>query len=436
VRISLFGIGYVGSVSAACLSRDGHTVIAVDTHPQKVEAFNRGCAPMVEPGLEALVQSGVASGRLTACASAERAVAQTDLSIVCVGTPSAPDGSLDLAAVERVAATIGRALAVKTDFHAVVVRSTLTVGAALGRIAPVIERASGLKAGIGFGFGYYPEFLREGSAIRDYDDPSLSVIAATDGETVRRLQALHPPSAPAPSVVSFEEAEAVKSVSNAWHAVKISFANEIGSVLHGEGLDSQKVMALVCRDRRLNISSAYLRPGFAFGGSCLPKDLRAFRALAAASGRPTPVLAATLAVNEALIERAAALVEAAGAQRVSMLGLAFKCGTDDLRESPCVALAERLIVRGFDLRLFDPGVRPDRLTGANRAYALERLPELRTLLCQDLAEAVQHGETLVIAHPDLGASALRMAGEGRRVVDLARARPDLRSGGDYQGLAW
>ncbi len=436
MRVSLFGIGYVGSVSAACLARDGHTVIAVDVNPQKVEALNRGVAPMVEPGLDALVQAGVSSEGLSATTSAADAVAGTEVSIICVGTPSAPDGALDLSAVERVAAVVGEALAWKPQFHAILIRSTLAVNATMTRIAPVIEQASGLKVGVDFGLACYPEFLREGSAIEDYDAPAQAVAAVTDDETLARLLALHPPSAAPPTVVSFPEAEAVKAVSNAWHAVKVAFANEIGGVLGAQGVDGGRVMELVCQDAKLNISAAYMRPGFAFGGSCLPKDVRALTGLGKAGGRPALLLEGALDANQALIDRAVALVEAAGRKRVSIIGLAFKPGTDDLRESPYLILAARLAAKGYDLRLFDESVRVERLTGANLAYATEHLPGLAALLCATVEAAADNAETLVLAHRRPGAEALDRATPGQRIIDLVRVRPGLRSGGAYAGLSW
>ena len=426
----------MGSVSAACLARDGHDVIAVDTNPDKIDALKLGRAPIVEPGLDALIRAGVESGRLSASMAAAEAVAASEISIVCVGTPSATDGSLDLSAVERIAAVIGQALADKRAFHVVAVRSTLTIGTMMRRIAPLMEKVSGLEAGTDFGLACYPEFLREGSAICDYDDPSQSALAVTDPQTLARLMAVHPRSAAPPIVLSFEEAEALKGVHNAWHALKVSFANEIGGLIGAEGVDSHRVMQAFCRDRRLNLSPAYLTPGFAFGGSCLPKDVRALRALGQRTGRPTPLLQAALDANDAVIARAVALVQPKQGRRVSIIGLAFKPGTDDLRESPHLTLAERLIAEGCDVRLFDQGVRIERLTGANLAYAAERAPGLGARLCPTLEAAVEHGDTLVLAHADIGAAALDLASAGQRVVDLVRVRPDLRTSGDYIGLFW
>ncbi len=432
----MFGVGYVGSISAACLARDGHSVIAVDPNLEKVEKINAGSAPIVEAGLQVLIQSSVAAGRLRATPCAQEAVASSDVSIICVGTPSQADDGLDVSAVERVAATIGEGLGRKAAFHTVVVRSTLPPGTIQARIAPAIERAAGLKAGEGFGLAYYPEFLREGTALADYDDPDLVVLAASDQRTLAQLTTLLPPAAPAPRVVSFAEAEAIKTVRNVWRAVKVSFANEVGGVLDGLGVDSHRVMAVVRQDGSPDAGQAYLTPGFAFGGSCLPKDLRAFSALGAAADRPTPLLKAALAMNQRVIDRAVALVEAAGGRRVSIIGLSFKPGTDDLRESPFLILAARLAARGFDLRLFDPCVCAHRLTGANRAHALQSLPQISSLLCESLEAAVRHGETLILAHAGPGEAALRRAAPTTRIVDLVRVRADLRSAGSYAGLFW
>ncbi len=436
MHISLFGIGYVGTVTAACLARDGHTVTAVDINLDKVAALTAALCPIVEPKLDALIGDAVAKGRLRGGLSVKDAVADSELSIVCVGTPSAPGGGLDTTAVERVAAAIGEALREKTGFHVVAIRSTLSPGAMAAKIAPAVEAASGRKAGVGFGLAYYPEFLREGSAIDDYDDPSLVVMATTDAQTASQLQALQPASATPPLMVSFGEAEAIKTVSNVWRATKVSFANEIGGVLGALDIDSHRVMAAVCQDRQLNVSPAYLKPGFAFGGSCLPKDLRAFRALGEAVGRQTPLLDATLHVNSHAIEQASALVEAVGRRRVAIIGLAFKPGTDDLRESPYLLLAERLAAKGYDLRVYDPCVSLARLTGANLAYAKARLPQITALVCASIQVAVRHAETLVLAHGPSGAEALDLASDGHRIVDLVRVRPDLHTAGNYVGLSW
>ena len=435
MRISLFGIGYVGTVSAACLARDGHTVIAVDVNAEKLAVLNQGRSPIVETGLDDLIRTAVAGGRLRCQIGAATAVAATDVSIICVGTPPALNGTLDTAVVEHVAARIGRAIALKPTLHTIIVRSTLPPGAMAARVRPAIERASGLKAGVGFALAYHPEFMREGSAVADYDQPSLVVAAVSDPMALACVEALQPGARYPAAVVDFGEAEAIKIVNNVWHAVKVSFGNEVGGVLGALGVDSHKVMEVVCSDDRLNMSPAYLTPGFAFGGSCLPKDLTAFAALGQGRDRPTPLAAAAFQVNDDVIERALALIEAAG-RRVSLIGLSFKEGTDDLRESPFVILAERLLVKGCDLRIYDPGVRVSALTGANLKSIQERLPTLDRLMCSTLDVAIRHADVLALAHPGPGAEAFERAGNWRRIVDLVRVRPDLRTSGNYFGLSW
>ena len=436
MNISIFGIGYVGAVSAACLARDGHKVIAVDVNPIKVDELNAGKSPIVEPGLAELIEKHVASGRLSATSDLAGAVAATDMSLICVGTPSRANGSLDTAYAERVAADIGAALKGKPTYHSVVFRSTILPGTMDDLLAPIVEQASGKRAGVDFGLGYYPEFLRESSAIKDYDDPGAIVFGRVDDLTIERLAALQPDAPVQPTVVSMREAEAIKYVNNAWHAVKISFANEVGNVLGALSIDSHVVMSILCQDQRLNISPAYLTPGFAFGGSCLPKDLRALRFKGRDVETPTPMLDATLAANDIQIDRAFRLVEQAKHRRVALIGLSFKSDTDDLRESPLVILAEKLIGRGFQVRIYDPNVRLSRLTGANLAYVTERLPHIAELLCERLEDAVSHGETVILAHKPTGRQVLEGGVVGKRIIDLARVRPDLRSGGDYVGLSW
>jgi GDP-mannose 6-dehydrogenase len=435
LRISLFGLGYVGSVSAACLARDGHTVLVVDVNAEKLAALDQGRSPIIETGLEDLIRTGAVSGRLRSQSVAATAVATTDVSIVCVGTPSAPDGGLDTTVVEQVAAEIGRSIATKPDLHTIIVRSTLPPGAMTARIKPAIERASGLTAGVGFALAYHPEFMREGLAISDYDQPTAAVVAVTDDHALECVKALQPAGLHPLSVVNFAEAEAIKIVKNVWHASKVSFGNEIGLVLGALGIDSHQVMDIVRSDRRPNMAGAYLMPGFAFGGSCLPKDLAAFAALGRSVVQSTPMVAATSQVNHDMIEKAAALIEAAG-PRVSLIGLSFKEGTDDLRESPFVMLAERLLHRGCDLRIYDPGVRLDVLTGANLKSIHERLPTLDRLMCSTLDSAVEHAAVLALAHPGPGTEAIDRAGNWRRIVDLVRVRPNLCTSGNYYGLSW
>lgn len=434
MKISVFGIGYVGAVTAACAARDGHNVVAVDVNPIKVEAINAGRTPIMEPGLDDLIEVQVAQGRLSATDDMFAAVAETELSLLCVGTPSLENGSIDLSYVTRVAEQIGDALRKKPDFHSVVLRSTVLPGTTEDVVVPSIEWASGKKAGVEFGMGYYPEFLRESSAIGDYDSPGAVVFGKIDDNTIERLGRLQVTPV-RPFVVPIRIAEAVKYFNNAWHAVKISFANETGNICKHLGIDSYEMMSILCSDGRLNISPYYLRPGFAYGGSCLPKDLRALRYRARQLDLVTPMLDGVTAANEAQIEAAYRMVVRAGAKRVGLIGLSFKPDTDDLRESPMVVLAERLLGRGYEVAVFDSNVRLSRLTGANRAYLQEHLPHIARMLREDLNEVASASETLVLGHAGLAARLDREFLERKNVVDLVRYGPQ-RTEGNYQGICW
>ena len=343
MKISVFGIGYVGVVSAACLAKDGHEVVAVDVDPGKIAAINAGKTPIVEEGIAELVEQVVADGRLTATSDVAEAIAKTDVSFICVGTPSAPDGSVGLKYVTDVCETIGTALAQKDSFHSVVVRSTIVPGSTEDACIPVLEETSGKKAGVGFGLGYFPEFLRESTAIADNYDPGLIVFGYLDEATRDVLTSINEQLPCAMHKVDIRTAEMVKYTSNTWRAVKVTFANEIGNIAKASGIDGQTVMEILCSDDKMAMSPYFMRPGFAFGGSCLPKDVRALRFLARSTGVRAHLLNATLEANEAQIERAEKMVEDSGATKVGFVGISFKPGTDDLRESPLISLAARLI---------------------------------------------------------------------------------------------
>jgi GDP-mannose 6-dehydrogenase len=439
MRISVFGIGYVGAVSAGCLARDGHFVVAVDPNADKVATLNAGRSPILEPGLGAVISEQVQSGRLKAIGDPRQAIKETNVSFVCVGTPSRFNGSLDTGYVLRAAEEIGRAIADKDDFHTVVFRSTVLPGT-IGEVAiPALARASGKRPGIDFGVGYHPEFLRESTAIRDYDEPGTVIIGALEPEdsTVKILREINAAMAVEPSVVAIKTAEAIKYVNNCWHALKVSFSNEIGNICKASGIDSHEVMEILCADTRLNISTAYMKPGFAFGGSCLPKDLRAIRFRARELDVPTPVLDATLAANEVQLRRAYDMVAQIGSRRVGIVGLSFKSNTDDLRESPMVELAERLYGKGFDLRIFDPEVRYSSLVGANLHYVRSHIPHLSSLLEEDLESVCNHAEVLVIGKRDSDAvRAVDLTRGKAKVVDLVRLAANDRSSGGYDGICW
>lgn len=438
MHISVFGIGYVGTVSAACLANDGHSVVAVDTSEQKVATINAGRSPIVEEGLAELIRRGVESGRLRATTHGQQAIENSDLSFVCVGTPSLANGSLDLTHVVRVCEEIGRAIGKKRSFHTVVMRSTMLPGSMAGVVIPVLENFSGKRAGEGFGVAIYPEFLREGSAIRDYYEAGTIVVGAMDERSLVLLREITGRLSGREFVMDLATAEMVKYTNNAWHAAKIVFANEIGALCKALGVDSHQVMTAVCADTRLNISAAYMRPGFAFGGSCLPKDLRALMHKAKDLDVECPMIGSLLPSNERQVRRAFDLVEAAGNRRVGIIGLSFKGGTDDLRESPAVELAERLFGKGYDIRIYDHNVSYARLTGANLAFIQSRIPHLATLLADELDEVASHGDTLVVAHGDLGEGrTLPPLREDQVLIDLARIADDQRPGGGrYEGICW
>lgn len=439
MRISVFGIGYVGAVSAACLAKDGNSVVAVDPNDAKVAILNAGQSPIVEPGLDVIIADEIKGGRLRATNDPVEAINSTELSFVCVGTPSQFNGSLDTGYVLRAAEEIGAALKQKSDFHTVVVRSTILPGTMESSIIPALERSSGKVAGVGFGIAYYPEFLRESTAIKDYYEPGAIVFGAIPGDTVSvdRLKEINAHIPTEPKVVSIRTAEAIKYTNNCWHALKISFSNEIGNICKEAGIDSHVVLDILCSDNRLNISKAYMKPGFAFGGSCLPKDLRALRFKARELDVPTPLLDATLSANENQLRRAYDMVAQIGAKKVGLVGLSFKAGTDDLRESPLVELAERLHGKGFDLRIFDPNVHYQALVGANLHYVRSHIPHLSTLLAENVESVCEHAEIIIVGNKDEASMrAIDIAKGKKPVIDLVRLQQSSVSDELYHGICW
>jgi GDP-mannose 6-dehydrogenase len=426
-------------VSAACFAARGHTVIGVDANPDKVAALGAGKAPIVEDRIGELTAEVVAAGKLLVSSDPSSAVRETDVTIVCVGTPSGPGGGLSTAYLERASEQIGAALAGKDGWHVVVYRSTMVPGTCEDLLIPILEGASGKRAGVDFGVCVNPEFLREGTSVRDFLDPPKTVIGETDERSGELVESLYE-GLPGPRFrVPVRVAEMSKYVDNSFHALKVTFANEIGAVCAAVGLDSHAVMDVFLADTKLNVSPAYLRPGFAFGGSCLPKDVRALVHTARRHDVDLPVLSNVLASNETHLRRAVDLVTSFGRRKVGIFGLSFKAGTDDLRESPLVELAERLSGKGYDVRIFDPGVALSRLIGANRAFLDERLPHISELLTGDAAEVLEHAEICVVgsADPEVVA-AVSAAGADQVVVDLVHL-PDtaaLREQSTYVGLAW
>jgi GDP-mannose 6-dehydrogenase len=439
LRLSVFGLGYVGCVSAACLASRGHRVIGVDVNPQKTEFVAAGRTPVVEERIGELIEAAVAAGDLATSNDPIAAVHDSDVTIVCVGTPSGPGGALSTVYLERASEEIGTALATKDSFHVVVYRSTMLPGTCLDVLVPALERASGKKMGVDFGVCINPEYLREGTSVRDFLDPPKTVVGESDPRSGALVMSLYE-GLPGPRFqVPLAVAEMSKYVDNSYHALKIAFANEIGTVCDSVGLDSHQVMDLFLADTKLNVSAAYLRPGFAFGGSCLPKDVRALTHVARRRDLDLPVLAGVLESNEAHLRRCVELVLSYHRRRVGIFGLSFKAGTDDLRESPLVELAERLLGKGHDIRVYDPHVALSRLVGANRAYLDERIPHVADLLTDDPAAVLEHAEVCVVGTTDPKVlAALENVGPDCIVIDLVRvpATSALRSHPGYRGIAW
>jgi len=438
MRVSVFGLGYVGSVSAAAFAADGHEVVGVDINPDKVAALNAGRSPIVEPGLDALIAKGRADGCLRATTSTEEAVAASEVSLLCVGTPSRRNGSLDLAYLERVAADVGAALKCKTSYHVVVVRSTVLPGTTNERVIPLLEQRSGKTYGEGFGVSVNPEFLREGSALKDFRKPPMTLVghnhAADASGTIALYQSIDAPLVS----TSIRVAEMLKYTSNTWHALKICFANEIGNLCKRLGMDSHEVMDIFSRDEKLNLSSYYLKPGFAFGGSCLPKDVRALQYRAKEVDVELPVISQILPSNRLQIQRAFDEVMETGRKRIGLLGLSFKAGTDDLRESPGVILAEALLGKGLSLRIFDKNVSLAQLVGANKEYIDKQIPHLSSLLCSTIDQVIQQSELIIVGNqsPEF-AEALTRTTADQIVIDLVRLPlAGSRVSADYRGLCW
>ena len=437
MKISVFGLGYVGTVSAGCLACLGHEVIGVDPVQAKVEMLNKRQSPIIEADIGEIISKTVESGRLTAMQEAAEAVRKTDLSLVCVGTPSQPNGNLDLSYVRRVCEQIGAALRFKQDKHIVAIRSTVFPGTVRNVVIPILEEVSRKKAGTGFGLCHNPEFLREGSAVRDFGAPPKTVIGEFDRCSGEALASLYQ-TCDAPLIrTSLEVSEMIKYIDNAWHALKIGFANEMGNLSKAFGLDANEAMDIFCKDRKLNISCAYLRPGFAFGGSCLPKDLRALAYQAKLHDVELPILQSILASNELQVRRGLDLIMNKGHKRVGILGFSFKAGTDDLRESPLIEVIERLIGKGYDLRIYDRNVSVASLIGANRDFILNRIPHISRLMVDRLESVLEHAQTVVVGNSDPAFRGVPARLRGDQVlVDFVRIVDGRKQNGKYDGICW
>ena len=437
MKISVFGLGYVGCVSAACLASRGVQVTGVDINEAKVNAINSGRSPIVEPGIEDLISKAVCEGTLRATTDSTRAVNESDISFVCVGTPGKSNGSLDLTHVKRVCQQIGVALESAKRFHIVALRSTLLPGTTQELLVPQLEVYSGKREGFDFGVAVNPEFLREGTAIYDFDHPPFTLVGAANEDTIGPLQKLYG-GVKAPFIAGdLKEIEAVKYACNSFHALKVTFANEFGNILKRLGLDSHRVMEIFCKDNKLNLSPYYLKPGFAFGGSCLPKDLRALTFKAREMDVDVPVLNAIMTSNRLQVERAIDLVLDTGRRSVGVLGLSFKPGTDDLRESPMIALIEALIGKGLSLSIYDREVELSRIFGANKDYLERVIPHISKLLKPSMDTVIQDSEVIVIGKQQEEFLSLSdNLNNGRIIIDLVRLFD--RAGGkkSYEGICW
>ena len=438
MKIAVFGLGYVGAVTAAGLAHAGHTVVGVDVDDAKVAALNAGEGPVVEPGIVELIEAGVSNGRLRATTSAVEAIAAADVSLICVGTPSGSHGSTELAFIERVAEDIRTAMTLvappASGFHAVVVRSTVPPGTVDRVVAPVFAEPVAMWE---IGTAMCPEFLREGVSVRDFFAPPFVVVGTADERARAAVAELFAFLDLDVRHVATSTAESLKYACNAFHATKVSFANELARVFRGFGVDSREVMEIFCEDTKLNIAPTYLRPGFAYGGSCLPKDLRALQYMARSAGVDAPLLAGTALTNELVVRDIVERVIDTGCRRVALLGLSFKADTDDLRESPNVELAERLLGKGFEVRVYDPIINPDRLVGANRRHVEARLPHLNRLLARSPEEALSGADVaLVSATGPVVTAALREA-RPAHVIDLSgRLGAQVEALAGYSGVGW
>ena len=433
MKVSVFGLGYVGTVSAACLAQDGHDVLGVDPVASKVDLLKAGQSPIIEANIREIIAEAVDAKRLGATQDPERAIQETDLSFVCVGTPSQMNGNLDLTYIRRVCEEIGRVLKNKRERHTIVIRSTVLPGTMREIVIPILEEQSGKRAGVGFGICNNPEFLREGSAVTDFKFPAKTIIGEVDEASGDLVAALYA-KLEAPLIrVNLETAEMVKYIDNAWHALKIGFANEIGALCKSLGVDAKRAMEMFCMDTKLNISPAYLSPGFAFGGSCLPKDLRALNYTAKLRDLELPILSSILRSNDLQVMRGLQLIMAKGHTRIGILGFSFKDGTDDLRESAMIEVIERLVGKGYDLRIYDKNVQLAKLVGANRDFVLNRIPHIAALMVDNIGAILEHGRTIVIGNkdPEFRVIPERLQ-DGQCIVDFVRITNFTCKNGKYE----
>jgi nucleotide sugar dehydrogenase len=437
MKISIFGLGYVGAVSAGCLAREGHEIIGVDPYHTKVELVNRGKSPVIERDISDIIARVVKEGRLRATTNVREAVDNSRLSLICVGTPSQLNGNSDLRYVRKVCEEIGAALGNKADFHVIVTRSTMLPGSIRNLVIPTLEGASGKRCGLDFSVCHNPEFLREGTAVHDFFNPPKTVIGEADTRSGDVLADLYK-NIDAPMIrTDIDTAEMVKYADNVWHALKVGFANEIGNICKAIGIDSHEVMDIFCKDTKLNLSSCYLKPGFAFGGSCLPKDVRALTYKARTLDLDVPILSAILSSNRLQIEKGLQMITEKRRKKVGILGLSFKANTDDLRESPVVEVVERLLGKGYDVRIYDPNIHIASLVGANRDYILNQIPHISKLMVGSIDEVLHYSEIVVIGNNDSDFRTVpELLNEQQVLVDFVHITDSRSQGSKYDGICW
>lgn len=437
MKVSVFGLGYVGAVSAACFAKEGHEIVGVDVSQTKVDIINQGNSPIVEEGINELINKMVAEKRLHATTDVNEAIENSDVSLVCVGTPSNDNGSLKLDYIKRVSQQIGEAISKKSRRHTIVMRSTMLPGTIENLVKPNLEVYSDKKAGRDFDVCVNPEFLREGTSIKDFYAPPFTLIGADSEEAGEILKRLYAKIDAPLYVTSVKAAEMVKYACNCFHGLKVSFANEIGNICKELNIDSHEVMEVFCKDTKLNLSPYYLKSGFAFGGSCLPKDLRALQYKAKELDVKVPVLEAALASNLLQIERAIQMITKTGKRKIGVLGFAFKAGTDDLRESPVVSIIERLIGKGYDIKLYDREVSVAKLVGANKEYIEREIPHISNLMAENVEEVLRHSEVILIGNPAKEFKEIEsQITKEQTVVDLVRIFGKRTSDANYQGICW
>jgi len=437
MKISIFGLGYVGAVTAACLANDGHEITGVDPNGNKVDIINSGRSPIIEKDLKPMIASAVKDGRLKAVTESREAILGSDISIVCVGTPSRGNGSLDLKYVQKVVGEIGEVLKEKDSYHIVVIRSTVLPGTTENIVIPILERTSTKKEGIDFGVVFNPEFLRESTSVHDFSNPPKTVIGSFRDRDINSVSVLYK-KIEAPLVrSSLRVAEMVKYVDNTFHALKVTFGNEIGNLCKAMQIDSHEVMDIFCLDTTLNLSPYYLKPGFAFGGSCLPKDLNAISYKAKSLDLRMPLIQSIQSSNEQQIKNAVKRVMAFGKKKIGVLGFSFKAGTDDLRESPIVELIETLLGKGYSIKVYDSNVSLAKVFGANKEFIETRIPHIAELMVKDISEIIDHSEVIVIGNksPEFE-DILNKVRDDQHVFDLVRISPGLKTKANYEGISW